>query len=268
MRRYTDIRQLKLETSTVCRYQNYFPDDETRQILIITEKGEVVFRRFLYSGQELAVTKKPISKEAANEIFYALWKYAERGDEPPVPDMGMWSMAATDPYNETATVQGTVLFGSNTRELHLSDYVREHVGIPGLFVLDGVPFHRIHPDRNQAICEFSKKWIEIINHSPNWFTLMEDRMMEEMRALYFDMDFGKSFFDVYGIEAGRLGEPGALGEEIPRIHNVDILGSAICSQVYQYVRYADKPQVFFDQAEIWLNSALTRLNQLTKEVSY
>lgn len=268
MRKYTDLQRIIITTNTVCRNQSYFSDDETRQILTITEAGEIAFQRFLLSGKELEIRKHQITPEAANEIFYALSKYLTQGDRPLVPDMGQWRCAVYNTDKERSEVKGSVLFGSSTRELHLSDFMRERIEIPRLFLLDGVPFHKILPDRTRAIYEFSKKWIEIISYSPTWFTLMEDHMMEDMRNLYFEMDFGRSFDLVYREEGQDRGSAAALWDNIPNLHNVDILGSAICSQVYYYIRHAEAPEVHFEDAETWLNTALQRLYQLTKEVSY
>ena len=268
MRKYTDLQRIMITSNLVCRNQNYFPDDETKQILTITEQGELAFQRFLFSGKELEIRKQQITEEAANEIFYALAKYLMQGDRPIVPDMGQWLCSLHSAEDGTTAVKGSVLFGSSTRELHLSDFIRGRIEIPRLFLLDGVPFHRILPDRTRAIYEFSKKWIEIINYSPTWFTLMEDHMMEDMRKLYFEMDFGQGYDLVYREEDRDRGSPAALWDAIPYVHNVDILGSAICSQVYYYVRHAEEPEVHFEDAETWLNSALQRLYQLTKEVSY
>ena len=47
-----------------------------------------------------------------------------------------------------------------------------------------------------------------------------------------------------------------LREKIPQIHNVEILGSVIYSQVYYYIYHAEEPKVHFDQAEAWLTAAL------------
>ena len=268
MRKYTDFYKITITSNIICRNQQYFPDEETQQILTIVDNGDIVFQRSLFSGEELELTKDHISTESINEIFYALSRYLSHGDRPRVPDMGKWSCRSVDMEQQESEIRGAMLFGSNTRELHLSDFIRERIGIPRLYLLDGVPFHKLLPDRTRAIYEFSKKWIDIINHSPSWFTLMEDHMMEDLRSLYFEMDFGRTFEQVYREGNQDRGDPEILWENIPHLHNVDLLGSAICSQVYYYLRHADDPAVHFDEAEVWLNTALQRMYQLTKEVSY
>ena len=151
--------------------------------------------------------------------------------------------------------------------MKLSDYIRERVRIPRMFLFDGVPFHRILPDRTRAIYEFSKKWIDIINHSPTWLYLMKAKMMDELAELHFELDFGQAYERVYQAEGDR-GDLTLLREKIPQIHNVEILGSVVYSQVYYYIYHAEDPKVRFDQAEAWLTAALARMYQLTREVEY
>lgn len=267
MRKYTDIHEIIILSDINSRGQTLFLDSETRQKLTIRENGEVQFERFLNSGRLLETAFRTLTEEAVNEIFYAVKQFARQGDRPRILDMGSWSLELTHNDQKKQSLRGAVLFGSNAQEMKLSDYIRERVRIPRLFLLDGVPFHRIAPDRTRDIYEFSKKWIDIINHSPTWFYLMKTRMMGELTDLYFEMDFGKAFETVYRKEGDR-GDLSLLREKIPQIHNVEILGSAICSQVYYYIYHAEEEDVHFDQAEAWLTAALARLYQLTRDVDY
>ena len=240
MRKYTDIKEIIINSDLVSRGQTVFPDSEIRQKLTICDNGEIQFDRFLYSGKMLETVFRTIPEEKVNEIWTS---------------------------QENKTLRGSVLFGSSSREMKLSDYIRERVRIPRMFLFDGVPFHRILPDRTRAIYEFSKKWIDIINHSPTWLYLMKAKMMDELAELHFELDFGQAYERVYQAEGDR-GDLTLLREKIPQIHNVEILGSVVYSQVYYYIYHAEEPKVRFDQAEAWLTAALARMYQLTREVEY
>ena len=267
MRKYTDIQEIILHSDLASRGQTLFLDSEIRQKLTIRDNGEIQFERILYSGRVLETVLRTIPEETVNEVFFSIKQFAAGGDRPRIPDMGSWSIVVTRASQDNRTLRGSVLFGSNPREMKLSDYIRERVRIPRMFLFDGVPFHRILPDRTRAIYEFSKKWIDIINHSPTWIYLMKTKMMDELAELYFDLDFGRSFEIVYQKEGDR-GDVARLREKIPQIHNVEILGSAIYSQVYYYIYHAEEPEVHFEQAEVWLTAALARLFQLTRDVEY
>ncbi len=267
MRKYTDIKEISISSNLVSRGQTVFPDSEIRQKLTICDNGEIQFDRFLYSGKNLETVLRTIPEEEVNEIFFSIKQFIAAGDRPRIPDMGSWSIVVTRASQENKTLKGSVLFGSNPREMKLSDYIRERVRIPRMFLFDGVPFHRILPDRTRAVYEFSKKWIDIINHSPTWLYLMKAKMMDELAELYFELDFGRAYELVYQGEGDR-GDLTMLREKIPKIHNVEILGSVIYSQVYYYIYHAEEPQAHFDQAETWLTAALARMYQLTRDVEY
>ena len=224
MRKYTDIKEIIINSDLVSRGQTVFPDSEIRQKLTICDNGEIQFDRFLYSGKMLETVFRTIPEEKVNEIFFSIKQFT-------------------------------------------ADYIRERVRIPRMFLFDGVPFHRILPDRTRAIYEFSKKWIDIINHSPTWLYLMKAKMMDELAELHFELDFGQAYERVYQAEGDR-GDLTLLREKIPQIHNVEILGSVVYSQVYYYIYHAEEPKVRFDQAEAWLTAALARMYQLTREVEY
>ena len=267
MRKYTDIKEIIINSDLVSRGQTVFPDSEIRQKLTICDNGEIQFDRFLYSGKMLETVFRTIPEEKVNEIFFSIKQFTAAGDRPRIPDMGSWNIVVTRASQENKTLRGSVLFGSSSREMKLSDYIRERVRIPRMFLFDGVPFHRILPDRTRAIYEFSKKWIDIINHSPTWLYLMKEKMMDELAELHFELDFGHAYEQVYQAEGDR-GDLTLLREKIPQIHNVEILGSVVYSQVYYYIYHAEEPKVRFDQAEAWLTAALARMYQLTREVEY
>lgn len=267
MRKYTNLQEIILTSNVVCNNQRYFMDNETKQTLRLRDDGQVWLQRFLYSGKELESVYRSISEDLINEIFYALKKYTDGGAHPSIRDVGSWHMKMQDQDQKRLTVNGSILFGSNTRELHLSDFMRDRLGIRYLYLFDGVPFHRIAPDRTRQVYEFSKKWLEIINNSPNWFYLMKVRMLDEMAELHFEMDYGKTFESAYQIN-GDWGDLALFRSLIPQIHNIEILGAAICSQVYYYLCHAEQERVHFEEAEDWLRAAFGRLYQLNRDVEY
>ena len=75
MRKYTDIKEIIINSDLVSRGQTVFPDSEIRQKLMIRDNGEIQFERFLYSGKMLETVFRTIPEKEVNEIFFSIKQF-------------------------------------------------------------------------------------------------------------------------------------------------------------------------------------------------
>jgi len=256
------ISKILIETNTEYIARKYFPDEETRQKVTISGTGEVAVGRFAHSGQLIDFRTRYITRSAADDILYELLHYIMTREKKSVIDLGTWEVMLWESSGKLRKGSGPLLYGSSAREMELSDRIRELVDIRGMYILDGVPYHRTMPKRVPVIHRAAWKWIQLIENSDSWFVMVQEHLDRELEQLGFEVEFGKWLENIYHPE-GNIAETEVLRRLLPDIHNPEILGAVIRTQLYRYRNQAEEPETRFEESGEWLQAALTTLYNLT-----
>ncbi len=142
------VREVQLHTNnTAYGLSSYHPEDEETQRLRITEDGEVTVEAYSYlesdtvpdENQRLWEKSFTIDKALAKNLLETLADFfATEYSEIFATDVGMWKMKIVYAEDEFREYEGSVIDdGTRYFGVNLSNFIRESLDEPGLFVFDG-----------------------------------------------------------------------------------------------------------------------------------
>lgn len=138
------IQKIRIESNNICYGPEPSTTDEVEQHLTISASGRVWFTGYNYAGGfgKYEIGRKQqfsIEKIVVDEILNLFSQYYESEQLLCcyTTDIGIWKMEITDTENKKYTFKGSLCGGVSVEDIDLTDYIREHILIDGLFVFSG-----------------------------------------------------------------------------------------------------------------------------------
>ncbi|MDR5586053.1 hypothetical protein [Clostridium aquiflavi] len=135
-----NIQKIRITSNNICYGPEPFSTDEVEQHLTISATGRVWFTGYNYGGgfgkYEIG-RKQQFSSEkiTINEILNLFSQYCESEQLLCyATDIGIWEMEITDTENKKYIFKGSLCGGVSVGDTDLTDYIRKHIPIDGLFV--------------------------------------------------------------------------------------------------------------------------------------
>ena len=137
-----NIQKIKIISNNICYGPEPSPTDEVEQNLTISSTGRVWFTGYNYGGgfsNYIAGRKKQLSigRNKASDILSLVSQYFD--NKPSAifaTDIGEWEIIITDTDKNNQKFKGSLCGGVTVGDIDLTEYIREHISIDGLFVFD------------------------------------------------------------------------------------------------------------------------------------
>lgn len=135
-----NIQKIRIISNSICYGPEPYPKDEVEQHLTISANGRVWFTDYNYAsgfGKYQIGRKQQFSIEniIADEILNLFSQYCESEQLLCyVTDIGIWEMEITDTETNKYIFKGSLCGGVSVGDTDLTDYIRKHIPIDGLFV--------------------------------------------------------------------------------------------------------------------------------------
>lgn len=136
-------KKMRIVSNNICYGPCPEPEDEVEQHLIINTNGRVWFSAYAFGDRLGKYTKArssnfSIDKSIASELLNKVSSYFSEGyDETLATDIGDWVLELTNTDGKTYKFCGSLCADFEVEGIDLSDFIRDTLGLPDLYVFDG-----------------------------------------------------------------------------------------------------------------------------------